>query len=425
MVTSTYNYLVANYESQRPVHYTSHKTSELQKIYNNIVRISKQSPLYLLDVSLERQTYALNVKDAAMSLFTLLDNFSCNDDSSIFNEKKSVSSNKDAVSATIINNNEPTLPTEFNIQVMHLATTQKNVSNSFRPETQKLQPGTYQFSIDIEDNTYNFKHKITAGITHQDTLQQLCKQINKSEIGIYASEYTEQNTNQLRLILESNSTGNSGSPIFTLQDNVYVGGRGIVEYLNLNQIYQPSTSAKFQINDKIKESLSNQFTFNKSLTVSLHAITDSPVHISYAPNADKIVGELKTITDSYNYLLSLGNEHSSKQRRANKLIHELDTIVYRYMNDLESCGITREESGELSIDSFIALQAATDGTVKDLFTNPEKITTEFLDQANQITINPMDYLDQKICAYPNYSSHHYPNPYLTSIYSGMLFNYYC
>lgn len=253
MVTSTYNYLAENYESQRPVRYSSHKTSELQKIYNTIVRISKQSPLYLLEVSLGRQTYALNVKDAAMSLYTLLENFA-------------------------------------------------------RDE-----------------------------------------QIN-----------------------ESDCTGNSGSP-----------------------------------------------------TVSLHTITDSPIHITYTPNADKIVNELMTITDSYNHLLSLANEQASDQRRANKLIYELDSIIYRYTNDLESCGIIREDNGELSIDSFIALQAATDDTIKDLFTNPDKITADLLDQTNQITINPMDYLDQKICTYPNYVSHHYPNPYLTSVYSGMLFNYYC
>lgn len=285
MVTSTYNYLAENYKSQRPVRYSSHKTSELQKIYNTIVQISKQSPLYLLEISLERQTYALNVKDAAMSLYTLLENFARDDESSIFNKKKSISSNEDAVSATVISDNEPSLPTEFN--------------------------------------------------------------------------------------------------------------------------------------------LSNQFTFNKSLTVSLHAITDSPVHITYAPNADKIVNELNTITDGFNHLLSIASEHSTEQRRANKLIYELDSIIYHYMNDLESCGIIRNETGELSIDSFIALQAATDGTIKDLFTNPDKITSDLLDQTNQVTINPMDYLDQKICTYPNYVSHHYPNPYLTSVYSGMLFNYYC
>ncbi len=425
MVTSTYNYFIEDYKPQRPVRYTSHNTSELRKVYNSIVRISKQSPLYLLDISLDRQTYALNVKDAAISLHTLLENFANDNTSSIFNEKKAVSSNEDAVSAMINSSHEPTLPTEFNVRVMNLATTQKNVSDSFNPNTQQLQAGTYHFSIDVKDSTYNFVHKVSSGSTHADTLHNLCIQINKSDIGVHASEYTEQNSNKLRLLLESESTGNSGSPIFTLQDDIYVGGRGLVEYFNLNHISQPSTNAKFQINKETKESQSNQFTFNKSLIVSLHETTDSPIHISYAPNSDKIVKELGLITDSYNYLLSLANKHSSDQRRANKLIYELDSIIYRYKNDLESCGITREETGELSIDSFIALQAATDGTTKALFTDPEKISTDLLRETSQITINPMDYLDQKICTYPNYESHHYPNPYLTSVYCGMLFNYYC
>ncbi|WP_455715147.1 hypothetical protein, partial [Anaerosporobacter sp.] len=304
MVTSTYNYLTENHKPQRPVRYTSHKTSDLRKIYNNIVRISKQSPLYLLDISLERQTYALNVKDAAISLHTLVENFAKDDASSIFNEKKAISSNEAAVSATIVDKYEPSSPTRLNIQVMNLATTQKNVSDEFRSNAQHLQAGSYHFSIDVEDNTYNFIHKIVSGSTHEDTLEQLCSQINKSEIGIHASVYSEQNSNKLRLVLESQSTGNSGSPIFTLHDDIYVGGRGLVEYFNLNQVYQPATNAKFEINGKTKESLSNQFTFSKSLTVSLHETTDSPVQISYVPNSDKIVKELGTIIDGYNHLRS-------------------------------------------------------------------------------------------------------------------------
>ncbi|WP_167957768.1 hypothetical protein [Anaerosporobacter faecicola] len=425
MVTSTYNYLVANYESGRPIRYTSHKTSELRKIYNNIVKISKQSPLYLLDISLERQTYALNLKDAAMSLHTILNNFSKDDTNSVFHDKKAVSSNENYVSATIVKDHAPTLPTEFNIEVTNLAKPQQNVSDSFRPNTLQLQSGTYQYSIDVEGNSYNFSFQVASGSTHKDIMAQLCNQINKSEIGIHASEYTDKNSNELRLILESDTTGDTGTPQFTLQDDVYIGGEGIVDYFNLNQVYQPAESAKFKIDGKSKESLSNQFTFNKSLTVSLHNLTNEPVHISYAPNSDRIVDELNTITDGYNYLLSLGNAHSNEERRANKLVYELDSIVYQYQNELEACGVTRKDSGELSLDSFLALQAATDGTIKELFTNPEKISTDLLRETNQVTVNPMDYLDQKICTYPNYNSHHFPNPYLTSVYSGMLFNFYC
>ena len=153
--------------------------------------------------------------------------------------------------------------------------------------------------------------------------------------------------------------------------------------------------------------------------------TKEPVTISYAPNADKIVNELATVTNSYNQLIDLANKHSSSQRRANKLLYELDSIYYNYENELEACGISRSDDGQLHIDSFVALQAATDGTIKELFTNPDKLSKDLLLQSKEITINPMDYLDQKICSYPNYGTLPFPNPYQTSIYSGMLFNYYC
>lgn len=425
MVTSTYNYLVANYQATSPIRYTSHKTSELRKIYNSIVNISKQSPLYLLNTSLDSQTYALNIKDAAMSLHTLLNNFSSNKGSSIFNEKKAVSSNEESVTVSIIPKNEPTLPTELSIQVKNLAKTQKNVSNLFRPDSEKLQGGKYQYSIDTDSSSYNFTLEVAKGDTNRAIMSKLCKQISNSKVGIHASTLTDDSNGQLRIVLESDSTGNTGSPLFTLQDDIYVGGRGLVEYLHLNQIYQDAESAHFKINGKDKESLSNQFTFNKSLTINMLNPTKEPVLISYAPNSDKIVKELSTITDSYNQLISLANSHSSNQRRANKLLHDLDSIYYNYKNDLESCGINRSDSGELTIDSFVAVQAATDGTIKDFFTDPEKITGELLAQSKEITINPMDYLDQKICSYPNYGTQSYPNPYQTSMYSGMLFNFYC
>lgn len=425
MVTSTYNYLASSYQSTRPIRYTSHKTSELRRIYNSIVNISKQSPLYLINTTLESQTYALNIKDAAMSLHTLLNNFSNNKASSIFDEKKAISSDEESVIASITSKKEPALPTELSIQVDTLAKTQKNISNRFQPDSCKLESGKYEYSIDTEGSIYNFSLEILKDDTNRNVISKLCKQINSSKIGVHASSLADEESGQLRVVLESSSTGNTGSPLFTLQDDVYIGGRGLVEYLHLDKIYQNAENAHFKINGKDKESLSNHFTFNKSLTINMLKPSKEPISISYAPNADLIVKELGTIIDSYNQLISLANSHSKQQRRANKLLHELDSAYYNYKNDLESCGINRSDNGELTIDSFTTLQAAADGTIKELFTDPHKISKDLLTQTKEIMLNPMDYLDQKICTYPNYGTLPYPNPYQTSAYSGMLFNYYC
>ena len=49
-----------------------------------------------------------------------------------------------------------------------------------------------------------------------------------------------------------------------------------------------------------------------------------------------------------------------------------------------------------------------------------------LRKSNQISINPMQYVDQTIVAYKNPNpGRNYANPYVSSAYSGMIFNGYC
>ena len=50
--------------------------------------------------------------------------------------------------------------------------------------------------------------------------------------------------------------------------------------------------------------------------------------------------------------------------------------------------------------------------------------SHLLKKLNAISMDPMEYLNRRICAYSNPATS-YVNPYVTSIYSGMLFNTYC
>ena len=47
-----------------------------------------------------------------------------------------------------------------------------------------------------------------------------------------------------------------------------------------------------------------------------------------------------------------------------------------------------------------------------------------LRKSNQVSLNPMEYVDKKIVAYKN-PGKTFVSPYNTSAYSGMLFNGYC
>ncbi|HEX3022148.1 MAG TPA: hypothetical protein VHP81_07135 [Lachnospiraceae bacterium] len=425
MISTTYNYLTPSFEVNRPVKYTSHKTSELRSIYNAIVNINKQSPLYMVNLSLENQVYALNVKEAAMSFNTVLDTFVSNDENSVFNSRSVHTSYEAAVSATLISENDSDISDEFEIKVSSLASPQINVGNSLRPNSQQLIAGNYEFSINVSGNTYDFRFNVPSQSTHKDTIHHLCNEINNAGIGVYASELVDEQSGQLRVALQSDETGDTKSLIFNAKDTVFVGGHGIVEYFGLNNVYERAKSAKFTINGQGKESVSNHFTYNDRINVTLHSTTDKPVNVNYTPNTEKILGGLSKVIDCYNNLLSTAADHSTTHRRANKLIYDLESIIYEYKNDLESCGITMNDSGLLEVDPFIASQAASDGTIEELFTNPSKISDTLYRYSFQITLNPMDYLDKKIVTYPNFGSFHYPNPYITSMYSGMLFNYYC
>ena len=65
-----YNYLISDYVSRENSRYYSstHKKSELKKIYSDIVKISKESPSYLIDRSKETQEFALQLKENSISL---------------------------------------------------------------------------------------------------------------------------------------------------------------------------------------------------------------------------------------------------------------------------------------------------------------------------------------------------------------------
>ena len=45
-------------------------------------------------------------------------------------------------------------------------------------------------------------------------------------------------------------------------------------------------------------------------------------------------------------------------------------------------------------------------------------------KSDQVSLNPMEYVDKTIVAYKN-PGKNFANPYITSAYSGMMFNSYC
>ena len=75
-------------------------------------------------------------------------------------------------------------------------------------------------------------------------------------------------------------------------------------------------------------------------------------------------------------------------------------------------------------DSQVAA-AAGDGTLKTLFSDGHPFSSSFLKTLSGISLDPLEYLNKTVVTYPNLNAKKTFSPYISSVYSGLLFNNYC
>ena len=88
-------------------------------------------------------------------------------------------------------------------------------------------------------------------------------------------------------------------------------------------------------------------------------------------------------------------------------------------------GLSVSKAGTLSIDEKLMYNAAGNGGLEHLFSEDSQFSSALLKRLSDISLNPMEYLDKTVVTYPNTTAKKTYNPYVTSIYSGLLFNNYC
>lgn len=425
MVEGVYNYLVQNYSPKSSSRTDLHKRSELRSIYNKIINKGKSSPLYLVDFSIEKQEFVLGVKEAALSLNSNISQLNNSESSSSFNWQKA-SSNSKAVSVSIISDDYEKLPDDFSIQVTQLAQAQKNTSSTVYATNKSLTSGLYTFNIETSGQPHEFQLHVEQDLNNLDVLEKFKNFINKANIGIESMiHYDESNSNKIYLTMRSKTTGERPPAPFYFKDVDFPDKIGIVTYYGLNHMTTSAENASFLIDGEERSSYGNDFVINHSLNISLNYPTDKPAQISYKPDSKRILKDFKKFANEYNDMIHFTQDHYENQKYAKRLLSELDDIAKQFKNELESVGITFLTSGHIKIDDSLALQAIEDGEFQALFERSVGYTQLLQDKMNEISIDPIDYIDKKIVIYPNFEKPGVANPYMTSIYSGMLFNYYC
>lgn len=425
-MVQAYNYMIENYHGNREVKYQANKRSELKKIYSNIVNLSKHSPFYKINLSGENQDYTIGIKERALNLKAKITDMIGSDNESFQSKVVTVSNNR-ILDAKLIAEDNETLPQHITFLVHSLATPQVNLGRELFHPSKGLKWGTYEFEAKIKDQVYPLTFFQEEGTDNQKTLHRMAEFINQSLPFLVATVETGERRDYSRLVLQSEITGQFGERTFSFsEDEIY--GEGIVDFFGLDRMNKAPTNASFELNGISKQTTTNTFTLENTLQISLKQAGETPVSLRIVPDQVRILDKVDEILQVYNNLIQIAEKRREESREhygATKLISELMNLSMLYSNELEACGIRTSDNGKLKLEDSLAILAAEDGGMEDLFKKENGFIAKVLEKAGTITINPMEYLDKTIVTYPNNKKTAYANPYVTSMYSGLFFNSYC
>jgi len=429
-LTNVYNNFLTTY-APKSTRYDNHKRGELKSIYESIVKQSKESPLFLIDYGSETTNYAVNMKENARELSNVISSLSSEDTRSVLDKKTAYSSNEDVITAKYIGDTndaiDPDNVPSFEVEVSRLASSQVNLGKFLQNTEMGLSPDTYSFDIEINDTDYEFQFNVEEGDTNKDMQEKLSRLINRSNIGVIASvEVDGDERSALRL--ESNSTGEQpdGRSLFTVSDANTSKTSGAVEYFGLSEITSPSANAVFKLNGTEHSAYSNSFTIDRAYEVTLKGVTDedSPVTVGLKPDVESLIGNISGLVRGYNDFIRRAAEYTEAYGKSTKFDTEMRSLQNSYRNELDAVGLSFNEDGTMDVDKNLLALSANEGDPHDTLKAVTGFTNSLVNKASQISLNPMEYTHRVVVEYKN-PGKNFPNPYITSMYSGMMFNGYC
>ena len=433
MISSVYNYYLSTYAKQNVSKSDTHKKSELKEIYNSMVKSSRKSPLYKIENTERVQKYAIDLKETARAMKNVAASMSDSEDAVAgFNKKKATSTNPRIATVkyigedggTYVDGEEEKVP-ELTISVKNVASPQINVGNYLKQDEMDLKHGAYSFDIAVGDYAYEFQFNVGKSDTNRGIQDKLVRLINRSNIGATAEIVTNGN-NESAMKLTSDATGTVGyrDVIFTVSHDKNSDTKNAVKYLGLDNIFAKPENAHFTINGIEKDTISNTFTVEGKYEITLNAASQTEndiANIGLKPDLDNIMENVSELIGVYNSMVDLAIEKTDGTYESGKLLRDVSSMAKLHKNELDAAGFTVEKDGHIKIDEALIIQSANEGNLSDNLHKLNSFKNAMVRRADNISINPMVYVDKKLIAYPH-PTKNYPNPYVTSRYSGMMFS---
>ena len=409
--------------------YDTHKKDELRNVYAAIMRQTKESPLFLPVSGDDVIEYAVNMKENARDLSNVIASLSNDRSLSLLDKKTAYSTDESVAVAKYIGDNGSVDEDEaasFDLGVQRLASKQVNQGRFIEDGVMSLEPDTYSFDIHIGDTDYEFQFNVEPDDTNKDMEEKLARLINRSNIGVDVSVVSDE-SGRSALKIESVATGTPGGKdtLFNVSDDNTSKRAGAVDYFGLGEVTKPPRNAEFTLNGNPHSAYSNSFTIDKAYEITLKGRSEDggDTHIGLKADVESLISNVESLVGGYNSFITKAMDYSEKYGLSNKFKNEMRGIQNAYRNELDAIGLTFKDNGELEIDDKYLRAAAFEGDHNETLRPITEFASEILDEAKKISLNPMDYTNRIVVEYKN-PGHNFANPYITSMYSGMMFSSY-
>jgi flagellar hook-associated protein 2 len=438
-LNTVYNHYLQTYSHIRPSRYDAHNKNELRNVYRSILDISRKSPLFLVEESKETLSSAVSLKENAIELKNSITALGGLHEGEILGRKAAFSSDPATVSVNYVGDgNKPDTTAEFEIYVNRLATAQVNAGKALPAgDTPGLPLGSYSFDVAVAGSSYEFQFSVNEDETNRDVQDRLARLFGNADLGITA-EVTEDEEGQSTLSLRSNNTGLPAlrEYRFLVSDENSSMTAGAVAYFGLGEVTQEAGNAEFTLNGDVRNAHSNRFTIEKTYEVTLlgtNSAGDPPITVGQKTDVESISDNISSLINSYNEFVRATGELQDERFQNRQLLGDMRRIALQYQYDMADLGLLVEEDGSLLMTNGDLIRTAIEQEDEVQVENTtahsglaaiKGFASDVMRKANQIAINPMEYVSKKIVAYKN-PGRSFSSPYITSIYSGMMFNSFC
>ena len=430
MINSVYNYYAAQYGHREYSKYDTHSKAQLKSTFGRLQKINSQTPSYKIDFSDAALKYAIDLKENARELSQIADELSDESTDSITYKRSATSSSPQVIDAEYIGDSCVQDYEPLEVTVSQLACPQTNTGNFLQPNSKPFAAGEYSFDLQVQDLTYQFEFGVNATDTVTDTQQKIARLINQADIGLNAQLLTDGLGNSA-ISITSDATGIRGiSPtIFHIQSlnssDASDSNTELVSTLGLDRVTQYPANAVYSVNGTTATSVSNEVTIDNNYVLTFFDTTGkAPVTISMNTDTDAIADSIGELIGGYNNLISVTANDANEHFEGNeKLKKDFAGIAKSYNHLLNENGLSVTDNGTIAVDRDAIISAADNGTLGDIFSGLNAFKQAVQKKVEDISLNPMDYVNNKIIAYKN-PLRPTNDPYNLSAYTGMIFDGY-